>query len=214
MAYGGNSNRGYIKTFTLANNGTITQITSDEHDDTQGIHNSIVKVNGTIYALAYSGNSNAGYIKTFNISNDGADIEAVGQMIQQSNGTSYNSLVVADANTIVLVYQGPNYDGYIKTFTVSANGGDITQVSASEHNTSQGRYNSLLKMDADSYVLAYAGHGDDGYIKTFTIPDDGSSITQAAHIEHNTGYGIWNSIVQVDYNTYALAYYGLSLIHI
>ena len=63
-------------------------------------------------------------------------------------------------------------------------------------------------MDADSYVLAYAGHGDDGYIKTFTIPDDGSSITQAAHIEHNTGYGIHNSIVQVDYNTYALAYHG------
>ena len=132
----------------------------------------------------------------------------MGQNIHQSSGSWYHSLVVADENTLVLAYQGPNTDGYIKTFTVSNDGSDITQVTATEHNTSQGQYNSLLKMDADSYVLAYTSSGNDGYIKTFTIPDDGSSITQAAHIEHDNMDGTWNSIVQVDYNTYALAYHG------
>jgi len=208
MAYQGPSNRGFIKTFTLADNGTITQIAGDEHDDSQGMYNSIVKVTGTIYALAYSGSGSAGYIKTFNISNDGSDMEALGQAIHQSSGTAYNSLVVADENTIVLAYQGPNTDGFIKTFTVSANGADITQVSAVEHAGSQGRYNSLIKMDGDTYLLAFAGPSDDGFLKTFTIPDDGSSITTAASLEHNTSHGIWNSVVQVDYNTYALAYYG------
>jgi hypothetical protein len=91
--------------------------------------------------------------------------------------------VVADENTIVLTYQGPNYDGYIKTFTVSANGADITQVSAVEHAGSQGRYNSLIKMDGDTYLLAFAGPGDDGVLKTFTIPDDGSSITAVTSLE-------------------------------
>ena len=63
-------------------------------------------------------------------------------------------------------------------------------------------------MDEDSYVLAYAGHGNDGYIQTFTIPDDGSSITKVTNLENNNGYGVYNSLVQVDYNTYALAYQG------
>ena len=52
------------------------------------------------------------------------------------------------------------------------------------------------------------GHGSDGFIQTFTIPDDGSSITKVATREHNNAYGGWNSLVQVDYNTYALAYRG------
>ena len=150
MAYGGNSSKGYIKTFTLANNGTITQINSDEHDDSQGTYNSIVKVNGTIYALAYTGNGAASYLKTFNISNDGSEIEALGQNIHQSSGSYYHSLVVADDNTLVLAHQGPNTDGYIKTFTISSDGSEITQEVALEHNTSQGTYNSILKMDADS----------------------------------------------------------------
>ena len=106
---------------------------------------------------------------------------------------------------------GPGNDGYIKTFTISNDGADITQVSALEHNGSQGSWNSLVKMDEDSYVLAYAGHGNDGYIQTFTIPDDGSSITKVTNLEHNNGYGVYNSLVQVDYNTYALAYQGCLL---
>ena len=63
-------------------------------------------------------------------------------------------------------------------------------------------------MDGDTYLLAFAGPGDDGVLKTFTIPDDGSSITAVISLEHNTSHGIWNSVVQVDYNTYALAYHG------
>ena len=63
-------------------------------------------------------------------------------------------------------------------------------------------------MDEDSYVLTYSGHGNDGFIQTFTIPDDGSSITKVTNLEYNNGYGVYNSLVQVDYNTYALAYQG------
>ena len=207
MAYGGPGDNGFLKTFTINNNGSISTITTDEHDDGNGTYNSMIKINGNIFALSYTGSSNNSYLKTFNISNDGNDIEALGQNIHETTG-HWHSLVKADDNTLVLAFAGPGSDGYIKTFTISSDGTDITQVSTLEHNTGTGTSNSLVKMDEDSYVLAYAGHGGDGYIQTFTIPDDGSSITKVATREHNNIYGSWNSLVQVDYNTYALAYRG------
>ena len=71
-----------------------------------------------------------------------------------------------------------------------------------------GIYNSLVQFDSDTYALAYAGDGSDGFIKTFTISADGSTITEVATIEHDTSKGLYNSLVQVDSDTYALAYTG------
>ena len=38
----------------------------------------------------------------------------------------------------------------------------IRMAASLEHNTSQGNYNSLVKIDGDTYALAYAGSGNDG----------------------------------------------------
>ena len=38
-----------------------------------------------------------------------------------------------------------------------------------EHDTVLGNYNSLVQVDCDTYALAYAGDGADGFISTFTI---------------------------------------------
>ena len=103
---------------------------------------------------------------------------------------------------------------------VFAAAGDITPIriqnhgafgSASvnlEHDTVFGSYNSLVQVDADTYALAYQGSGADGFISTFTISADGSTITEVATLEHATVYGSHNSLVQVDADTYALAYAG------
>ena len=79
--------------------------------------NSMIKINGNIFALSYTGSSNNSYLKTFNISNDGNDIEALGQNIHETTG-HWHSLVKADDNTLVLAFAGPGSDGYIKTFTI------------------------------------------------------------------------------------------------
>ena len=44
-------------------------------------------------------------------------------------------------------------------------------------------------MDSDTYALAYAGTGNDGFITTFTISADGSTITEVASLEHDTDKG-------------------------
>ena len=43
------------------------------------------------------------------------------------------------------------------------------EVQSLEHDTTRGRYNSLVQVDADTYALAYEGDGNDVFIKTFTI---------------------------------------------
>ena len=61
-------------------------------------------------------------------------------------------------------------------------------------------------MDSDTYALAYTGLSEDGFITTFTISSDGNTITEVDTLEHDVGNGTYNSLVQVDSDTYALAY--------
>ena len=84
----------------------------------------------------------------------------------------------------------------------------ITQVQVLDHDTAQGTDNSLVQVDADTYALAYQGADGDGFLKTFTISADGMTITQVQVLEHDTAEGTHNSLVQVDADTYALAFRG------
>ena len=72
------------------------------------------------------------------------------------------------------------------------------QVQVLEHDTAEGKYNSLVQVDADTYALAYRGANGDGFLKTFTISADGMTITQVQVLEHDTSGGFENSLVQVD----------------
>ena len=77
----------------------------------------------------------------------------------------------------------------ITTFTVPSNGSSITEVATIEHNTSDASFNSLIQVDSDTYVLAYSGTSEDGFIATFTISSNGATITEVDEIEHDTGEG-------------------------
>jgi len=120
----------------------------------------------------------------------------------------YNSIVQVDSDTYALAYAGTDNDGFIKTFTISSDGTTITEIASLEHDTDKGTYNSIVQVDSDTYVLAYAGTDNDGFIKTFTISSDGTSITEVASLEHDTDKGKSNSLCQVDSDTYVLAYRG------
>ena len=209
IAYNGDNADGWISTFTISADGaTITEVATLEHDTEQAKYNSLCQVDSDTYALAYSGLGDDGYITTFTISADGATITEVATLEHDTNNGKYNSLCQVDSDTYALAYTGNGNDGYITTFTISADGTTITEVATLEHDTNEGHHNSLVQVDSDTYALAYTGSGDDGYITTFTIPTDGSSITEVASLEHDTGEGVENSIVQVDSDTYALAYTG------
>ena len=98
----------------------------------------------------------------------------------------------------------------------SAAAGDITAVKTQsegnnlEHDLDLGAHASLVQVDSDTYALAYTGTGTDGFISTFTISSDGTTITEVASLEHDTNIpgANYNSLVQVDSDTIALAYTG------
>ena len=103
---------------------------------------------------------------------------------------------------------------FLPVFLVTLSGvalGQITEVDSLEHDTKAGLHNSLVRVNDDTYALAYRSWGNDGHIKTFTIPADGSNIIEVDLLEHEsqgTHYNADNSLVRVDDNTIALAYRG------
>ena len=211
LAYSGPNDDGFITTFTVPSNGSsITEVATVEHNTSDASYNSLIQVDSDTYVLGYTGSSEDGFIATFTISSNGASITEVSELEHQTSQAGYNALAQVDSDTYALAYSGPGIDGFITTFTVPSNGSSITEVATIEHNTSDASYNSLIQVDSDTYVLAYSGSNEDGFIATFSISSNGATITKVDEIEHDTDKGRHNSIVQIDSDTYALAYEGLN----
>ena len=236
LAYTGTGERGFISTFDIDSTGDITPIkvanhvalgegssVNLEHDTAKGAYNSLVQVDSDTYALAYAGSGLDGYISTFTISSSGVITAVKTQSLtnnleHDTTKGEFNSLVQVDSDTYALAYAGNNGDGYISTFTISADGSTITEIESLEHDAVQGEHNSLVQVDSDTYALAYTGDDNDGYISTFDINSAGNItpikvqnhavIGGTANLEHDTTKGEFNSLVQVDSDTYALAYTG------
>jgi hypothetical protein len=226
---GGVGEVGMISTFTISADGTsITEVASLEHDGSgnQGTSNSLVQVDSDTYALAYTGGGQGGFISTFTIDGDGnitaVKTESEGNNLEHDTGRgAFNSLIQVDSDTYVLAYQGDDFDGWISTFTISSDGATITEVATLEFYEADSddngqndmvEGNSLVQVDSDTYALTYGVqvglYEHYGYITIFTIPTDGSSITQVASLKHSLSNGEWNSIVKVDADTYVNAYLG------
>ena len=178
LAYAGSGNNGYIKTFTIPTDGSsITQVYSYKHDGIQGKYNSFVQADSNTFVLAYSGSGSDGYIKTFTIPSTGASITQVKKVEHDNSRGEYNSLsrISGGSDNYILAYAGPDseggsaYDGFLKTFTIPADGATVTQTYVLEHTDNQAEWNSLVQIDEDTYALAYMGSGDDGYVSTFTV---------------------------------------------
>ena len=185
----------------------------------------IPPIDSDTYVLAYTGADSDGFISTFTISSDGTTITEVDTVEHDTDNESfYNSLVQVDSDTYALAYdQGKPSGGLISTFDISSDG-TITPIrianhaafaSASdnfEHDPDGVNNNSFIQVDSDTYALAYASKAgatnQEGFIATFTISSDGETITEVDSLHHDTNSGVHNSLVQVDSDTFALAYQG------
>ena len=68
-------------------------------------------------------------------------------------------------------------------------GNDILEIESLEYSGTNGRHNSLVQVDSDTYALAYEGTDDNGFISTFTISSDGTSIVEVDTLEHDDDHG-------------------------
>jgi len=237
LAYGGEANgsgsqKGFISTFTIDSDGTITPIRIQNHaafasasenlnHDNEGSVNSLVHVNDDTYALSYERNGSSLQITTFTISSDGATITEL-DTLNQDAGNCQNrylqSLVKVDSDTVARAYCGSGADAYLRTFSIAENG-DITKKSTYEFDTSSGTEHFLVQVDSDTIAVAYENAEDNGaivterngVIKTFTI-NSSDEISEADSLEHHSGTSATtgnsedNFLVKVDSDTFVLAY--------
>ena len=201
-----------------------------EYDTEKGTYTTqgFVQVDSDTYALAYMGPGDDGFLSTFTISSDGTTITEVDNVHHETDTMALGfSLVQVDSDTYALAYGGTNSqaqagrDGFISTFDIDSDG-IITPIRIENHaafesasvnfefDLNQARHNSLVKVDSDTYAVAYAGKDNDGFITTLTISSDGSTISKVETIEHDLVNGQDNSLVHVNDDTYALAYEGES----
>ena len=201
-----------------------------EYDTEKGTYTTqgFVQVDSDTYALAYMGPGDDGFLSTFTISSDGTTITEVDNVHHEADTIALGfSLVQVDSDTYALAYGGTNSqaqagrDGFISTFDIDSDG-IITPIRIENHaafesasvnfefDLIQAHHNSLVKVDSDTYAVAYAGKDNDGFITTLTISSDGSTISKVETIEHDLVNGQDNSLVHVNDDTYALAYEGES----
>ena len=206
-----------------ANTDTVDDVANLEHDEERGMHNSLVKINSDTYALAYEGLDRDGFISTFTIYSNNGTIKPIhiqnhakeggsANLEHDEDRASFNSLVHVVSDTYALAYTSHGEDGFISTFTIDSDTAAITAVKTQsegnnlEYDEVRGIHNSLVQVDSDTYALAYTGIDANGFISTFTISSDGTSIDKVENLEHDTDVGNYPSLVQVDSDTYALAY--------
>ena len=226
LAYRGTDADGFISTFNISSDGTtITKVHTIEHDTDFAWDNSLIKVDSDTFALAYGGEKAGpsskpqGKISTFTIDSDGtitpirianhaAFASASANLIHDTNEGSINSLVHVNDNTYALSYERNHLFLQITTFTISSDGATITELNTLNQdatNCNDKVHQSLVKVDSDTVARAYCGSGGDGYLRTFSIAENGD-ITKKSTYEFDTSSGSNHFLVQVDSDTIAVAY--------
>ena len=125
LAYSGYKGFGYVRTFSIASDGsTIQQLAELKFDDEDARMIDIEQVASDVFVVAYTGRSNDGFITTIKVSADGKTITQPKKIEHDTANAAGSRLTKVDSDTYALYYYS---DGtYVKTFDIPADGSTIT----------------------------------------------------------------------------------------
>ena len=182
-------------------------------DSVHGTFPNIIHVSGAVYAIAYS-RLNAprpGYLKTVSVDNDGNIGSVIDTLEFDPGGGLIPCILHISGDIYAIVYRGPGTDGWLVTVKID-NAGNITApiVDSYEFDAATGYSPHIIHIAGTVYAIAYAGPGDDGWLRTLTIANDGTIAVapEIANLEFDTGYGIPGGIIHISGDIYAIAYVG------
>jgi hypothetical protein len=213
IAYTGDSDDGFLKTFEISTDGPITDAAIDtlEFDAVKGKTPNIISISGNVYAVAYAGNFDDGFLKTFTIATNGQITDAAIDTLEFSTFTGKTANIIPiSGNVYAIAYAGSGDDGFLTTLTIATDGQITdTAIDILEFDTVKGKTANIIPISGNVYAVAYAGDGDDGFLKTFTIATNGQ-ITDAAidTLEFDTLTGNTPIIIPISGAIYAIAYSG------
>ena len=177
IAYAGDGDDGWLITGTITAAGQITDtlIDSLEFDPVKGKTPNIIPISGDVYAIAYAGDGDAGSLITVTIATDGQITDTVIDTLEfdTSQGKTPNIIPIS-GDVYAIAYAGNADAGSLKTVTIATDG-QITDpvIDTMEFDSAKGKPPNIIPVSGDVYAIAYAGNGDDGFLKTLTIATDG-----------------------------------------
>ena len=176
IAYAEDGGDGHLITVTIAASGQITDalIDSLEFDSLIGKEPDIIPISGNVYAIAYAGSADVGTLKTVTIATDGQITDPVIDTLEfdPAKGTAPNIIPIS-GDVYAIAYAGSGDVGFLKTVTIATDGQITDTVIATlEFDTSKGATPNIIPISG-VYAIAYAGDGDDGFLKTIEITTSG-----------------------------------------
>ena len=105
--------------------------------------------------------------------------------------------------------------GYLRTFTIPADGSSITSESKQylfpndKNSGNSGYYNSTLKIDSDNLLVKARDRHADGWVRSYKISNSGKTLTEDWKLEFEPTTLDWSwekALFQIDKDTYGIAY--------
>jgi len=213
VVYEGPSIHGWAKTVSISNDGaTITLLAGSlEYYDNTADNPKIIHIAGTVYAVVYEAYGYDGTIKAISISADGSSITLLaGNVIYDATKGSRGKLIHVSGTVYAVVYQGPDFDGWLRTVNITDNGAAVTLLAGNvEFDANAGKYPDIIHVSGNVYAIAYGDTNNHGQVKTVSIDDDGATITLlAGSIEFDDTTGLKAKIIHVSGNLFVITYQG------
>ena len=213
IVYEGPGEDGFLKTVEISLDGVISNPSLDEmeFDTEKGKSPKIIQISGDIYAIAYEGYSDDGYICTVEITSGGIINHSVIDLFEfDTNKGKTPEILQVSGDIYAVVYEGEGDDGYLCTIEISANGLiENPIIDSLEFDVDRCKTPKLIKISEEFYAIVYEGYGDDGFLKTVRIQNEGNIIdTIIDSIEYDSEKGKSPNIVQISSERYAITYAG------
>jgi len=176
IVYCGQDDDGFLKTVDIAADGAITGPVIDtlEFDPFVGKDPVMVHIDGDIYAIVYEGENSDGYLKTVEINGTGIINNVVVDTLEfDSDKGNEPDIIHISGNIFAIAYSAMGDIGKILTVEI-ANNGMITDpmVDSFEFSTFC-RNPHIIRVSRNLYSIAYRGSGNEGYLTTVFINNNG-----------------------------------------
>lgn len=187
----------------------IREIASLDFDEDGGMLPKIIHIAGIVYAIAYAGGLSDGFLRTVSISDDGATLALINFLEFDDDNGKHPSIIHIAGTVYAIAYQGPGANGTLKTFNISDDGTSITLIQTFVFDAGASIIEPVIvHISGTTYAIFYGGPGNDGWIKTVTIQDDGTITGEIAFLEYETVYGLYPSPIHIAGDVWAVAYTG------
>lgn len=212
ICYRGMGSDGTLKTVQIAANGSINDTIQDNlvFDSGDCLDPDIIHTSGDVYAICYRGDDEDGFLKTAEILPDG-DITAVQDTLEfDTDRAIAPNICHITGDIYAIIYSGEDDDCFLATVEIAANGAITDPVNDTlEFDTNSGKDPDMVHVSGDIYAIAYEGQGQDGYLKTVEIEENGDiNNTVIGSMMFDGDKGTEPDIIHVSGSIFAIAYSG------